>query len=62
MKGILETVVRDGTVNAKMYEASGVEVVAGDGRRKFIYVMPSEVPPEVAVAVDVRLCHVYATK
>lgn len=53
--GIIETVVRGGTANAKIEKVSGVDGGTGDGRRKLIRTIPSTVAPEIAEEVDVQL-------
>lgn len=52
---ILGTVMRVGTANVTVKKVSGVEVAAGDGRRKLISLVPAVVPPEVAMVVDLEI-------
>ncbi|CAN0041071.1 unnamed protein product, partial [Sphacelaria rigidula] len=52
---IFDAVVADGAVDAKLEKRSGVDAAVCDGRRKFIYLVPSVVAPEVAIVADVQV-------
>ena len=53
--GIINAVAADGTVDAERKDINCAEGTACDGRRKFIYVAPSAVASEAAVAAAVEL-------
>ena len=52
--------VAAGAVKAKLEKTGGVEGTVRNGRRKFIYHVPSAVAPEVAMAADFELRNVRA--
>lgn len=49
---IADAVAAVGTANPNVEKINGVERTACDGQRRFIYLVPSVMAPEVAVAID----------